>query len=79
MYGPEAISELPTLMKVRQQQAYGACTDYFKDNQNCVAFVRHGEEAHTGSGCVVLCANAKPGYAFCFQRHAAYSKRTIPL
>lgn len=60
MYGPEAIPELPALMKVRQQQAYGACTDYFRDNQNCVAFVRHGDASHAGSGCVVLCANAKP-------------------
>lgn len=61
LYGSEAISELPALMKVRQQQAYGACTDYFKDNQNCVAFVRHGEASHPGSGCVVVCANARPG------------------
>jgi len=50
--------ELPALMELRRDYAYGEQTDYF-DDANCIGWVRHGVAEREKSGCVVLLTNGK--------------------
>jgi len=57
LYGPDAIPELPVLMKARAKFAYGSCKDALKksNDPNVVAFARSGTK--TRPGCVVVLSN----------------------
>lgn len=53
-YSEAVASALRLLMKARKLYAYGQSKDYLY-NQNCVGFVRTGDQSH--SGCVVVISN----------------------
>ena len=56
----EAVAELPKLMELRAEAAYGPQHDYF-DDPSIVGWVRDGDEEHAGSGLVVLLTINKAG------------------
>ncbi|KLO17207.1 glycoside hydrolase family 13 protein [Schizopora paradoxa] len=41
------------LIQARKKYAYGKMTEYL-NYRNCIGFVRHGDDSHEGSGCVVV-------------------------
>lgn len=55
-----AVPELPKLMELRVEAAYGPQHDYF-DDPSIVGWVRDGDEEHVGSGLVVLLTVNKAG------------------
>ncbi len=57
----EKVVELPTLLKVREQKAYGNQIDYF-DHPNVIGWVRQGDETIENSGCAVLMSSGKDGF-----------------
>ncbi|WAT02551.1 alpha-amylase [Rouxiella chamberiensis] len=54
-----AVDVLPTLIKARQDYAWGIQTDYL-DDANCIAFVRSGTAEKPG--CVVVMSNGDEGF-----------------
>lgn len=48
-----AVAELPLLLEIRRRFAFGWQMDCF-DEPDLVAWVRHGDDAHEMSGCVVV-------------------------
>lgn len=51
------LEELPALLRLRKDFAYGKQTDYI-DDAHCIGWVRHGLADKPGSGCVVLLCNS---------------------
>ena len=56
----EKVEELPVILKMREEKAYGNQIDYF-DHQNVIGWVRQGDESKENSGCAVLISNDKDG------------------
>lgn len=56
-----ALPELPTLLKVRENLAYGEQRDYL-DHNNCIGWTRAGDEEHPQSGLAVLMSNGDAGF-----------------
>jgi alpha-amylase len=56
-----ALPELPTLLKVRENLAYGEQRDYL-DHNNCIGWTRAGDEEHPQSGLAVLMSNGDEGF-----------------
>lgn len=52
------VEELETLLKARQEFAYGMQRDYF-DHANCIGWTREGDNEH--SGCAVVLSNGDAG------------------
>lgn len=52
---------LPTLLKLRQEKAYGAQEDYL-DHNNCIGWTRAGDEAYPNAGLAVLMSNGDEGF-----------------
>lgn len=52
-----ALEELPALLQLRKDFAYGEQTDYL-DDAHCIGWVRHGVPEKQPSGCVVLLTNS---------------------
>lgn len=59
-YDIKPIDEIKTMLKLRQEKAYGNQNDYI-DNKNCIGWTREGDEEHIDSGLAVLISNG--GYA----------------
>lgn len=55
------LPELPTLLKVRENLAYGEQRDYL-DHNNCIGWTRAGDEEHPQSGLAVLMSNGDEGF-----------------
>ncbi|MES2419328.1 MAG: alpha-amylase [Bacteroidota bacterium] len=55
------LPELPTLLSVRGNLAYGEQRDYL-DHNNCIGWTRAGASEHPGSGIAVLMSNGDEGY-----------------
>lgn len=55
------LEELPQLLKVRENLAYGKQRDYL-DHDNCIGWTREGDEEHANSGIAVLMSNGDEGY-----------------
>jgi alpha-amylase len=51
-----ALTDLPALMTLRKEVAYGEQEDYF-DNANCIGWTRKGIKERPRSGCAVLISN----------------------
>ncbi len=58
--GIQPVKELETLLRARQERAWGEQTDYF-DHPNVVGWVRAGDEEHPGSGLAVLLSDGDGG------------------
>lgn len=56
----EPLRELKTILKIRQEKAYGEQADYF-DNPNFIGWTRRGDEEHIRSGLAVVISNAGDG------------------
>lgn len=56
-----ALPELPTLLKVREDLAYGEQRDYL-DHHNCIGWTRGGVEDHPNSGLAILMSNGDEGF-----------------
>ena len=56
-----ALPELPTLLKVREDLAYGEQRDYL-DHRNCIGWTRGGDEDHPNSGLAILMSNGDEGF-----------------
>ncbi|RZM03885.1 MAG: alpha-amylase, partial [Pedobacter sp.] len=54
----EKVPELPLLLKIRSQYAYGEQHDYH-DDPNCIGFTRTGLPGNTEKGCAVLISNSR--------------------
>lgn len=50
------LAELPALLELRKNIAYGEQHDYF-DDPHCIGWVRRGDELREGSGCAILLSN----------------------
>ncbi len=59
-YNIEPMEELKTILKLRQERAYGVQHDYI-DNRNCIGWTREGDDEHIKSGLAILISNG--GYA----------------
>lgn len=57
----ESLPELPVLLKMRADLAYGEQHDYL-DHNNCIGWTRSGDEEHTNSGLAVLMSNGDEGF-----------------
>lgn len=57
------VKELPTLLRVRKQLAYGAQRDYF-DHKNTVGWTREGVGEKRNSGCAVLLSGGDDGWKY---------------
>lgn len=55
------LKELPQLLKIREQLAYGFQRDYL-DHPNCIGWTREGDEAHPEAGLAVLLSNGDEGF-----------------
>lgn len=55
------LAELPQMLKVRANLAYGKQIDYL-DHNNCIGWTRAGDEAHPNSGLAVLMSNGDDGF-----------------
>jgi alpha-amylase len=55
------VQELPQMLSVRQNLAYGEQIDYL-DHQNCIGWTRAGDEEHPNSGIAVLMSNGDEGF-----------------
>lgn len=55
-----ALAELPEMLRIRKELAYGLQRDYL-DFANCIGWTREGEEAHPASGIAVLMSNGEVG------------------
>ncbi len=55
------VQELPQLLNVRQNLAYGEQIDYL-DHQNCIGWTRAGDDEHPNSGIAVLMSNGDEGF-----------------
>ncbi|WP_316785394.1 alpha-amylase [Pedobacter frigiditerrae] len=55
------LPELPQLLKVRENLAYGEQRD-FLDHNNCIGWTRAGDEEHPNSGIAVLMSNGDEGF-----------------
>jgi alpha-amylase len=55
------LPELPTLLKVRENLAYGEQRDYL-DHSNCIGWTRAGDDEHPKSGLAVLMSNGEEGF-----------------
>ncbi len=58
--GIQPVRELKTLLRARQERAWGEQIDYF-DHPNVVGWVRSGDEEHPGSGLAVLLTDGDGG------------------
>ena len=56
-----ALPELPKLLQVRKDLAYGEQHDYL-DHNNCIGWTREGDEEHKNSGLAVLMSNGDEGF-----------------
>jgi alpha-amylase len=56
-----ALPELPALLKVRQDLAYGEQKDYL-DHNNCIGWTRGGDDEHPNSGIAVVMSNGDEGF-----------------
>ncbi len=56
-----ALPELPQMLKVRENLAYGNQIDYL-DHNNCIGWTRAGDEEHPNSGLAVLMSNGDDGF-----------------
>lgn len=54
------VEELPELLRLRKEKAYGLQRDYF-DHPNCVGFTREGDTEHDNSGLAVVISNGDEG------------------
>lgn len=54
----EPVGELPTLMWLRKEKAFGEQADFF-DHPNCIGWVRKGDDDKPGSGMAVLLNNSE--------------------
>ena len=52
----EPLNELPILLMLRKEKAYGEQHDYF-DNSNCIGWTRRGNVENSNSGLAVLISN----------------------
>ena len=52
----EPLNELPILLMLRKEKAYGEQCDYF-DNPNCIGWTRRGNVENSNSGLAVLISN----------------------
>jgi alpha-amylase len=55
------LPELPKLLEIRQQLAYGLQRDYL-DHANCIGWTRAGDEEHPNAGLAVLLSNGDEGF-----------------
>jgi len=55
------LKELPQLLKIREQLAYGFQRDYL-DHANCIGWTREGDEEHPDAGLAVLLSNGDEGF-----------------
>ncbi|RZL48055.1 MAG: alpha-amylase [Pedobacter sp.] len=55
------MEELPQLLKVRENLAYGIQKDYL-DHPNCIGWTRSGDEEHENSGIAVIMSNGDEGF-----------------
>lgn len=58
IYMPKT-DKIDELLQARQQFAYGDQTDIF-DHNNCIAWIRHGDEEH--AGCITILSNGEEGF-----------------
>lgn len=56
-----SLAELPELLKVRANLAYGEQIDYL-DHPNCIGWTRKGDEAQADSGIAVIMSNGDEGF-----------------
>ncbi len=56
-----ALQELPILLKIRQDLAYGVQSDYL-DHNNCIGWTRAGDEENPTVGLAVLMSNGEEGF-----------------
>lgn len=56
-----SLPELPTLLNIRRDLAYGEQHDYL-DHPNCIGWTRSGDEEHQNSGLAVLMCNGDEGF-----------------
>jgi alpha-amylase len=56
-----ALPELSQFLKARQHLAYGEQHDYL-DHNNCIGWMRAGDEEHPNSGLAVLMSNGEEGF-----------------
>lgn len=55
------LQELPKILKVRANLAYGMQKDYL-DHNNCIGWTRSGDNEHKNSGLAVLMSNGDEGF-----------------
>jgi alpha-amylase len=55
-----SVAELPALLKLRRERAYGIQRSYF-DHSDIVGWTREGDDGHTGSGLAVLLSDGPGG------------------
>lgn len=55
------VQELPEMLKIRQNLAYGTQLDYL-DHPNCIGWTRAGVEEYIHSGIAVLMSNGEAGF-----------------
>ena len=73
--GIEPVEALETLLRARQERAWGEQTDYF-DDCNIVGWTRSGDSAHPGSGLAVLLSDG-PGGEKMMGMGVAFARRTF--
>lgn len=56
-----AIPQVETMTKIRAGLAYGKQRDYF-NHENCVGWIREGDDGHENSGVAVLLSNGGEGF-----------------